>query len=433
MTDYARDCQNRFPSLWLATAVERDLSEPLDGDASCDVAVIGAGYTGLATAIELARGGANVRIIDGGFPGWGGSGRNSGAVIRGFKNSRSALVKEFGDERGRAMADFGGRVCDIVFDLIARYDIQCDLVRSGWLLPAHNKAGLRRVRDRVDTWTADGFPGLAMIDRDTLARMIGSEAYIGGMIDSHGASLNPLSYARGLARAALGHGAGVHGQTRADRLSRTGGRWRVDTPRGAITAEKVVVATDAYSGGLVPSVDRSFASIHTNIVATVPLPGDIADSILPGEQAVSDIRRILLYWHKDPHGRVLFGTRGTLGGPRSDADFAHVEAALHRVYPQLRGQPIEFRWSGRIALTGNFVPHINEPEPGLWTAHGYCGRGVAMATAYGTLMGKAILANGSLGKLPVPDTAAPTMPPKPLRDLGVVSATHFFRLLDLVA
>ncbi|PWL18342.1 FAD-dependent oxidoreductase [Falsochrobactrum shanghaiense] len=432
MTDYAGDCQNQFPSLWSATATENDPSTPLDGDTRCDVAVVGAGYTGLSAAIELQRRGVSVCVLDGGFPGWGGSGRNSGAVIRGFKNSRSELVKEFGEQRGRAMADFGAKVSARVFSLIDEFSIRCDLKRTGWILPAHNKGGLARIEERVRLWTEDGFPGLSMIAREDLARQLGSQHYIGGMIDSEGASLNPLSYARGLARAAMEFGARVHRETPVTHIRQASAGWRLETPRGAVHAKQVLVATDAYSSGLEASLDRSTATVHTNIVSTYPLPKDIADSILPGEQAVSDIRRILYYWHKDPHGRILFGTRGSLRGPNSEREFNHVQAAMLSVYPQLAGQPIEFRWSGKVGLTGNFVPHINQPKPGLWTSHGYCGRGVAMATAYGTLVGQVIAADPGIGELPVPHGPAPSMPPEPLRGMGVMAVTNFYRLLDLV-
>ena len=432
MTDYARDCQTRFPSLWSATATEDDLSEPLAGDTRCDVAVVGAGYTGLSAAIELQRHGIRTVVLEGGFPGWGGSGRNSGAVIRGFKNSRSQLVKEFGEDHGRAMSDFGASVSSKVFGLIDEFGINCDLIRSGWLLPGHNAPGLKRVESRVKMWSDDGFPGLSMLPREELAGMLGTNAYLGGMIDREGASLNPLSYARGLARAAISLGAKVHRESPVTRIVREGSAWALHTPRGKVIADKVLVATNAYSDGIETTTKATVATVHTNIVATRPLPAAIADSILPDLQAVSDIRRILLYWHKDPHGRVLFGTRGTLGGPQTDGDFAHVERALHMIYPQLKGQPIEFRWSGKVALTKDFVPHVNEPQAGLWTAYGYCGRGVAMATSYGQLVARAIAAGKSFHDLPVPRGPAPALPPEPLRGMGVMGVTHLYRLLDMV-
>lgn len=430
--NYDTDCQNRFPTLWSQTAREPDPTAPMAGDTDCEVAIIGAGYTGLSAAIELARGCADVVAIDGGAPGWGASGRNSGAVIRGFKNSRSRLISEFGPERGRAMADFGSSNTQIVYDLIERYGIDCDLKRTGWILAAHNAAGLAQTEERQRSWTADGFPGLEMIGRDALAAMTGTSAYVGGMLDREGASLNPLGYARGLTRAAIAEGARVYSGTEALSYRRTDKGWRIETRRGALTARTVIIATDAYSMRLTPSVERSLVTVHTNIVCTDILPKDIADSILPGEQAVSDSRRILYYWHKDPEGRVLFGTRGQLYGPTGNASFAHVERAMHAVYPQLEGQPIAFRWAGRVGLTRDFLPHVNMPEDGLWTAHGYCGRGVAMATAYGQLIARAILERRSAGSLPVPNHPAPALPPRPFKESGVYLATQMYRLLDRV-
>lgn len=428
--NYDTDCLNRFATLWSATAREGDDTTPQPGPTDCDVAVIGAGYTGLATAIGLARAGTDVVVIDGGCPGWGGSGRNSGAVIRGFKNSRSKLIAEFGEARGRALAEFGATNTAPVYDLIDRYNIDCDLLRTGWILAAHNEKGLAQTAERQRTWTADGVAGLEILTPADLTPMLGSSAYVGGMIDLEGASINPLSYARGLARAAMTEGARVYSRTEALSYARDGKGWRIETPRGSITCREIVVATNAYSKDLVPSVARSLVTVHTNIVCTGVLPDDVADSILPGEQAVSDARRILYYWHKTPDRRVLFGTRGQMSGPSGTDSFAHVERAMQSVYPQLAGQPIEFRWAGRVGLTRDFLPHIDRPEPGLWTAHGYCGRGVAMATAYGQLIARAMLEGMRQQDLPVPNDPAPGLPPSPIKEAGVYATTQFYRLLD---
>ncbi|HEY0212414.1 MAG TPA: FAD-binding oxidoreductase, partial [Paenirhodobacter sp.] len=261
---------------------------------------------------------------------------------------------------------------------------------------------------------------------------LGSDAYVGGMIDHEGASLNPLAYARGLARGAMREGARVFSATPALRYVRAGRGWQVETPQGRIACDAVVVATDAYTAGLAPTVARSLVTVHTNIICTDILPDDIARSILPGEQAVSDVRRILFYWHKDPQGRVLFGTRGQLAGPTGVDSFAHVQQAMISVYPQLAGQPIAFRWAGRVGLTRDFLPHIDQPEPGVWTAHGYCGRGVAMASAYGRLLAATMVAGKSAADLPVPNDPAPGLPPSPIKDIGLYATTQYYRLLDKV-
>lgn len=429
---YQSDCLPRFPSYWTETAQEADLSTRLDGDASCDVAIVGAGYTGLACAVGLAEQGVDVRVLDGGCVGWGGSGRNSGSVIRGFKSSRSDLVRSFGAERGGAMAAFGDRTAASVYEMIERFGIACDLRRAGWVLPAHNAAGMRRTEERHRSWTADGTEGLEMLDRDAVRRMLGSDAYLGGMIDRECGALHPLSYARGLARGAIGLGAKVHGETEVLSVEKRGGLWELRSARGTVRAERVLIAANAYVGGLEPRVERSIATIHTHMIATEPLPASLADTILPGQQTASDSRRILYYWHRERDNRILFGTRGLLDGPRGAKDFDHVHAALLSIYPQLAGVGISHRWAGRVAMTKDFLPHIDEPERGLWAAYGYCGRGVAMATSYGKLLSRAMLSNAGLGGIDLPRGPAPRLPGGVLKSLGIVAATQFYKLMDVI-
>ncbi|MDK3018563.1 NAD(P)/FAD-dependent oxidoreductase [Pseudodonghicola flavimaris] len=429
---YQSDCLARFPSYWMDTAEEEDLSSPLDGDATCDVAIIGAGYTGLACAVGLAEQGIDVRVLDGGFVGWGGSGRNSGSVIRGFKSSRSDLVRSFGTERGGAMAAFGDRTAAAVYGMIDRFGIACDLRRTGWLLPAHNAAGLRRTEERYRSWTADGTEGLELLDQAQVAGMLGSEAYVGGMIDRECGALHPLSYARGLARGAISLGAKVHGGSRVLSVARKDGHWELRGATGTVRADRVLIAANAYVDGLERRVERSIATIHTHMIATDPLPAELAATILPGRQTASDSRRILYYWHLERDNRLLFGTRGLLNGPRSDRDFDHVRKGLLSIYPQLAGIGISHRWAGRVGMTKDFLPHIDQPEPGLWAAYGYCGRGVAMATSYGMLLARAMVSNAGLSDIDMPRGPAPQLPGRALKSLGIVAATQFYRLLDLV-
>lgn len=430
--NYASDCLARFPSLWLETAAEADPSSPLEGDARCDVAIVGAGFTGLAAAVSLAEQGVDARVLDGGFVGWGGSGRNAGGVIRGFKSSRSDLIRSFGEARGGAMAAFGDRTVAAVYDMVERFGIDCDLRRTGWILPAHNRAGLKRTEARFRTWTDDGVEGLEMLDRARLAALLGSDAYIGGMLDRACGALHPLSYARGLARGAIGLGAKVHGETRVLGVAREDGGWALRTARGTLRARRVLLAANAYIGGLEPRVERGIATIHTHMIATEPLPADLAERIVPGRQTASDSRRVLYYWRRDAGNRILFGTRGRLNGPRSDRDFDHVRKAMLSVYPELAAARISHRWAGRVAMTKDFLPHIDQPEPGLWAAYGYCGRGVAMATSYGRLLGRVMLSDKGLDAVETPRGPAPALPGGAFKSAGIIAATQLYKFLDLV-
>lgn len=421
-----KDCINRFPSLWMDTSAEADVSVPLDGNATAEIAIIGEGFTGLCCAISLAEAGRDVILVDGGGPGWGGSGRNSGAVIRGFKMGRTALSAKFG-ETGDAMFEFGARNADMLYGLVERFGIDCQLRKTGWVLPAHNSTGMKIVQERYATWLKDGISGVDLLDRQQTAEALGSEAYVGGLIDRACGVLQPFAYARGLARAAKSLGVRVYGQTRVTQKTRVGGQWQLSNPAGKITAQTVVIATDAWTGGLEPRVADRMLSTHSQIVATKPLPAHIADTILPNGPCASDSRRILLYWNKTPDNRIVFGTRGKVDGPQSDNDFKHVERAMTDIYPALQGAALTHRWGGKIGLTRDFMPRINQPEPDLWTAHGYSGRGVAMGTAFGLLLGEAIATGRSTDTLPVPVGPAPDLPPKITHRAGIVATTIWYR------
>lgn len=419
------------PSLWAATAPPAPPTPPLQGAAEADVAVVGAGYTGLSAALHLAERGATVLVLDQGEVGWGASGRNGGQVIAGLKLDPDAIERKLGPERGARLVEFSGRAPDLVFDLIKRCAIACDPMRQGWLQPAHSPAGRVEAERRAEQWARRG-ANVEALDRVTMAKLVGSEAYCGGWIDRRGGTLQPLAYARGLAAAAIAKGIAVHANTPAQTLTRELNKWRIEAPRGSVTADTVLLCTNGYTDALFPRLARGVVAVNSYQAATRPLPEAARRTILPGAQAASDTRRILHYYRLDRDGRFIIGGRGTGVDEPPPALFERLRRAAREIYPQLADAEWSNHWAGRIALTRDHFPHLLELGPGLLAGLGYQGRGVAMATAMGQLL--AARAQGAAdADLPLPVGRPKPFPLHQLRVPAVYLVSRWYRLLDALA
>jgi len=380
----------------------------LEGDRRADVVVVGAGFTGLSAALHLAERGADVVVLDAAEPGWGGSGRNGGQVIPGLKDDPDDLERKFGPETGRRMWEISGGAADFVFELIARRKISCEAQQCGWISAAPNASAVAVLRARVDQWQRRGAP-VEMLDRQRVADLTGTALYVGGLLDRRAGVVQPLAYVRGLARAAREAGAAVHGRSPVTGIESRGGAWRAATPSGSVTANTLILATNAYTDDLWPGLRRTVIPVQSYQVATRPLPEDIRRRVLPGGQPVSDMRRILYYFRLDPEGRLLMGGRGPLNDAGDQALFARLEAAAARFFPQIGAPRWEHRWSGRVAITTDHLPHLHEPRPGVLIGLGYNGRGVAMATRMGKLLADRAL-GASHAELGWPVTAIAPIP-----------------------
>ncbi|MFK3790582.1 NAD(P)/FAD-dependent oxidoreductase [Pseudomonas piscis] len=416
------------PSLWAATAMPAEHTPALAEDREVDVAIVGAGYTGLVTALRLAQAGARVCVLDAGEPGWGASGRNGGQVIPGLKFDPEQLLAKFGPVQGEALVNAVGSAADEVFELINEYGIGCDATRNGWIQPACSSAAMHTLERRAEQWRQRGV-AVELLDKAAVGRRIGSQQYVGAWVDPRAGSLHPLNYARGLARVALGLGVSLHGQSRVRQLYRDGGQWTLETGRGIrVRAPKVVLATNGYTDGLWPGLRQTVIAANSFIIATRPLPAPLRQSILPGGEVCSDARRLLLYFKQDAQGRLLLGGRGPFSEPRQDADWGHLERSLLTLFPQLAGIPIEYRWSGRVALTPSFLPQLHEPAPGLSILLGYNGRGIALSTLLGKHLAGRLIGTGQ--GFPLPLTPLRPIPLHGLQRLYLGAGIAWYRMLD---
>lgn len=418
-------------SLWAATATPAPQYSQAKGDIVADVAIVGAGYTGLSAALHLSQAGKKVVVVEASEPGWGASGRNGGQIIAGLKHDPDKLEAKFGHALGTAITRTIGGAADLVFDIIEKYGIDCHARRSGWIQGAHGVRAFEEiVTPRFRQWHARGV-GARLLDRQAMAALTGSSpnAYHGGWFDPRGGVLQPLGYARGLAAAAMSQGATILANAPVLKLSSTDKGWTLDLGQGSVRARQVILATNAYTGDLWPGLRQTVIPVTSFQIATHPLTPAVRSTILPGGQGVADTRRLLLYFRLDHEGRLIMGGRSPVDDNPTMDDARTLKAALARIFPQAAGSPIEFVWSGKVAITKDTMPHIHILAPGLFTALGCNGRGVATCTAIGKLLSS--LATGTEpADLPFPVTAPDPYALHALRKVGVFAVSQYYRLLD---
>ncbi|WP_226575599.1 NAD(P)/FAD-dependent oxidoreductase [Acuticoccus sediminis] len=385
-------------SLWFARCEEPRLSAaPLAGDAEVDCCVVGAGFTGLSTALHLAETGREVAVLEAEEVGFGASGRNGGQVIPGLKDDPDQLEAK----GGAALVDFAGTAADVVFDLVERHAIRCQPERNGWIQAAHSARALPAVQARARQWAARGVAVEMLSPADIEAR-IGTGAYHGGWRDPRAGLVQPLAYVRGLARAFVAAGGTLHEKTPVTALRRAGDRWSVSTPAGTVSARTVVVATNAYGSGLVPGLAQSILQVQSMVVATAPLPPALSAGVMASRACLSETRKLAFYMRLSPDDRLVFGGRGAVGPDQKAALGEALVGGMRSLFPAVKDVPVDYVWSGHLALTMDHLPHVHTPEPGLFAAQGYNGRGIAMASATGRALAAHIAHGTPLPLVPIP-------------------------------
>lgn len=417
-----------LPSLWEATAAPAPVTEQLDGSSSADIVIVGGGFLGLTTALALSEAGKSVTILEQYEIGWGASGRNGGQVIPGLKRDPDEVVAKFGEELGERLVAFAGQAPSVVFENIARYGIDCSSVRKGWIQPAHTSGSMALLENRAAQWQRRGVEA-SLLDAARTAELVGTGTYCGGWIDPRAGGIQPLSYARGLARAALAMGVRIFTQSPATKLGRSGSSWRVSTPKGDVVADQVLLCTNAYSGTLGADLRRTIITPNSFQIATRPLDEGIRRSILPQGHVASDARRLLLYYRLDDDGRLLVGGRGTFRDPEGAEHFGHLRRALALLFPQAANAGIEYYWGGRVAITLDDLPHVHRLDDGLIAVLGCNGRGVALTSALGPRIAAWLQTNDD-NEIPFPLSTLRSIPFHQLQTFYVAGASAWYRLRD---
>lgn len=399
----------RSHGLWEKTAPAAPVTAALTEDRTADVAVVGGGYTGLSAALHLAQAGAGVVLLEAAEIGFGGAGRNVGLVNAGMWVKPDSLVATLGSERGERLLDLLGDGPRRVFELIDKHTIACEATRNGTLHCAVGKSGLKELEERAAQWRRRGAP-VELLSAPEAGANIGTAAYSGALLDRRAGTLQPLAYARGLARAALAAGAAIHTASPVQAIVPEGAGWRIATPGGSVTAAQVVVATDAYSTGPWSALRTQQVRLPYFNFATAPLSADLLRTILPQRQGVWDTKAVLSSFRLDQAGRLVFGSVGALRGSGRAIHRAWSRRALRRLFPALAGIPFEAEWFGMIGMTDDNLPRFHRLDRNVLTICGYNGRGIAPGTVFGHC-----LAELALGRLRDEDCPLPCTAPQDAR------------------
>lgn len=384
------DTSDPASSLWSATAAPPPATPPLDGDRRADVAIVGGGYTGLSAALHLAERGVDAVVLEAERPGYGASGRNHGQVVPTYYGyNPDDIVAKFGPELGERMNGWVAGSADLVFRLIQRFGIDCDARPVGWLMPVDIPGQMARAQAKTEQWAARGAPA-EWLGAERTQALIGSPVYRGAMLQRAGGNLQPLGYARGLARAAQSAGAAVHGESPVTAIARDGTSWRVTTPRGTVTADSVILAANAYGARLWPDLHESFVQFRLFQGATPPLPEDLRRTIMPEGHSFTDARALSRGIRLSPDGRLVTGGFPVLTHDVPGYLRRAVPKRLRDIYPQLGELTLDYLWDGKVAMTHDHLPRYHNPAPGLHVGFGYNGRGVALATAMGRLLAERV-------------------------------------------
>jgi len=383
---YANDQRGAYPESWYAaTAKPLDPFPELRGETHADVCIIGGGYTGLSTALHLANAGVDVVLLEAQRVGFGASGRNGGQVGSGQRKDQVALEKTYGLDDARKLWQVGEDAKALVKQLISEHKIDAAW-RDGVAEVDWTPKGAAETAAYAEKLTRDyNATQIAPLDRDGARALIGSDAYHGGMIDHSAGHIHPLRFALGLAQAAMSAGARIYEASEVHDLR--GGIAR--TGKGRVTADHIVMATNGYHGGLNPKVAARVLPINNFIVATEPL-GERAEQVLTQDIAVADSKFVINYWRLSEDKRLLFGG-GESYGDKFPADIAAtVRKPMLQVYPHLADVKIDYAWGGTLGITPSRLPDFARLGPNLWSASGYSGHGVALATFAGKLLSDAI-------------------------------------------
>ncbi|WP_342077795.1 FAD-binding oxidoreductase [Yoonia sp. SS1-5] len=392
---------------WHRTAPPPPDCSPLEGTIKTDVAIIGAGLTGLRTAVTLAEAGTQTIVMDAQSIGFGASGRSGGQCNPIWRATPDDLNKRFGNAQAERLVQTTLTSADDLFDDIRRYEIDCEAEQNGWLQTAHTRSAAKGIAKLGESWRAVG-ADIEEISGPELHAKSGSPEYSFGLRHAKGGFVQPMALTRGYAKVAQAHGAQLFEKTPATSIEKKDGKWHLRTPNGEVIADTVILTTNAYTDKLWPGLQQTVLPMVSVALATAPLTAAQQASVLPGRMTISDTRLAIYFARYDAGNRLIFGCVGSGDSPRDWGGVGRLRTGLRTVFPQIADIDIECSWAGRIGVTQEMMPHLHEPAPGVLAGVGFSGRGIAMTSVMGRTLARKVLGGANS------DLAFPVTPIKPM-------------------
>ncbi|WP_219702544.1 NAD(P)/FAD-dependent oxidoreductase [Marinomonas lutimaris] len=375
-------------SYYADSANDKVLRPQLAGEQRFDVCVIGAGFTGISTALSLAERGHKVVVLEGSRIGFGASGRNGGQIVNSFNRDIDYITAQYGEVIGEKMAAMAFSGQALIRQRVAKYNIDCDL-KTGNIFAACNSKQFESLKAKKALWEAHGHEGLKLLSASSIQDHIGSERYAGGLLDIHGGHIQPLNLVLGQARAFESLGGVIYEDSKVIRIEQ-GKPAKIITENGSIVADTVVVAGNAYVFGLIPEVEKKAMPCGTQVIATEPLSKDLQKQLLPTDHCVEDGNYLLDYYRLSGDGRLIYGGGTTYGAREPDKIEAIIGRKMLKTYPMLKDVKIDFAWTGNFLLTMMRMPQVGKIGDNLYYAQGYSGHGVTNSHLMGEILADAI-------------------------------------------
>lgn len=375
-------------SYYAATANTAPDRPPLTESLDADVCVIGAGFTGLSSALHLAEAGFKVVVLEAARIGFGASGRNGGQLVNSYSRDLDVIERNYGVDMAKMLGSMAFEGADIIRQRIAQYQIDCDY-QPGGLFVAFNQRQMHDLTEQKALWARYGNDDMKLLDQSSLREYLSSDRYLGGLLDQRGGHLHPLNLALGEAAAIESHGGQIFEDSKVVRIER-GDQPVVHTDQGQVTAKFLMIAGNAYLGNLVPELAAKSMPCGTQIVATEVLGEAKARELIPQLQCVEDCNYKLDYYRITGDFRLLYGGGVTYGGgdPRSIENF--LRPRLENTFPQLKGVQFDYAWGGDFLLTMSRLPQFGRIGDNIYYAQGYSGHGVTTTHLAGKLIAEAL-------------------------------------------